>query len=92
MDRQNNRTPHAHLNPSFDLRAGLFPLGSALIAAEKLTPPRAPRAILDSDEILAVRLIEGIRHPQPVMFPSMRVESPQPFPREAILEMAGRHA
>jgi hypothetical protein len=89
MDRQNKCTPHAHLNPSFDLRAGLLPLGSALIAAEKLTPSRAARAILDPDEVLALRLIEGIRHPQPVLFPSMRVESPQPFYREVLHEMAG---
>lgn len=92
MDRQTKRAPHAHLNPSFDLRAGLLPLGSALIAAEKSTPSRAPGELLDPDEVLAVRLIENIKHPQPVLFPCMQVEPPQPFRRAAILETAGRDA
>jgi len=90
MDRQIRRTLHPPVNPSFDLRASLLPLESALIAAEKMTPSRAPRPLPDSDEVLAVQLIENIKRPGPDLFPAMRIESPRPFHREAILEMAGR--
>lgn len=90
MDRQTRRAPHVHPGSSFNLKAGLLPLGSALIAAEKLTPARVPRPPLDPDEVLAARLIENIKHPQPVLFPAMQVEPRQPFNRDVILEMAGR--
>lgn len=90
MDRQTRRTPHG-ISPdrSVSLRARLLPLESALIAAEKLTPSRAPRPLLDPDELLAARLIENMKHPQPAWFPAMRIESPRPLQREAVLEMAG---
>ena len=81
MDRQNKWTLPPHPN--------LILLESALIAAEKLAPSRAPRRPLDPDEALAARLIENIKHPQPVLFPAMRIESPMPLRREAILETAG---
>jgi hypothetical protein len=76
-------------HPAFSLRAGLIPLESALIAAEKSTPPRAPRRDRDPNEALAAQLIERIRHPRPVTSPAMRIESPQPYAREAFLQMAG---
>ncbi|HUG34938.1 MAG TPA: hypothetical protein VMJ90_09225 [Anaerolineales bacterium] len=82
MDRQTRRTPHSQA-------LNLLPLASALIAAEKSTPPRAPRPSLDPDEALAARLIENIKHPQAVLFPEMRIEPPRPFHRKLLHEMAG---
>ena len=71
------------------LRMSLIPLQAALTAAHELTPFRAPRPLLDQDEVLAARLIENIRHPEPVSCLEMQIEPPQPSQRGMILEMAG---
>jgi hypothetical protein len=85
MQRNRKRTPQAQA-------LGLIPLESALIAAEKLTPSRAPRLISDPDEELAAWLIDRIKRPQPASFAGMRIESPQPRVPASMLEMAGRDA
>ena len=82
MDRQTRRTPHTQT-------LNLLPLASTLIAAEESTPSRAPRPALDPDEVLALRLIENIKHPQPVRFPEMRIEPTRAIHREVLHEMAG---
>jgi hypothetical protein len=83
MDQHRKRTPHART-------LSLIPLESALIAAERLTPSRAPRPDMDPNEMLAAQLIERIKHPQPVSFPGLRIESPRPLVPTMILETAGR--
>lgn len=85
MDQIRKRTPRTQA-PSLIL------LESALIAAEKSTPPCAPRPVRDPNEALAAQLIERIRHPQPVSLPGFRVEPPQPLTRALNFEMAGSDA
>lgn len=69
----------------------LLPLQSALSAAERETPARPPCSPRDTDELLALRLIEKIRHPMPVSFKGVQIEPSQPL-RETILELASAHA
>ena len=67
----------------------LLPLRFALIAADRESPARAPRLPRDPNEQLALQLIERIKHPEPMAFTGLQVESPQPLYSESILEMAG---
>jgi hypothetical protein len=85
MDGHSKRTP---LTPVLSL----IPLESALMAAEKLTPSRAPRPNRDPNELLATQLIERIKRPQPAAFPALQIEPPQPPAPILIHEMAGRDA
>lgn len=70
----------------------LFPLRTALIAAESAVPARPPHSTRDPNELLALRLIEKIKHPEPMAFTGLQIESPQPLYSESILEMAVSNA
>lgn len=85
MEKQDKRTPQAQA-PSLIL------LESALIAAEKLTPSRAPRPCMDPNEALAAQLIERIKHPRPIGIPGWRIEPLMPVVPTLIRDMAGSDA
>jgi len=78
--------------PAFTLKAGLIPLESALITAEKTTPSRVPFSPPNPDEILVTRLIENIRQSRVPSFRGLRIESPRPSTPTLKDEMAGRDA
>ncbi len=61
----------------------LFPLQTALFAAQALTPARPSRLPLDPDETLALTLLMKIKDPKREPFAGLRIESPQPPCREA---------
>ena len=72
----------------------LFSLRMLLFTAELETPAQPPRLPRDPDELLAMRLIEQIKHPaKPELFMGAWIESPQPFRHEAVsVELASVHA
>ena len=64
-----------------------------LIAAESATPARPTRLpARDANELLALQLIQKIKHPAPIMFAELQVESPQPVAHDVFLEMVNSHA
>ena len=70
----------------------LLRLRRVLLAAGRGAPSRAPS--WNADEQLAVELIEKMKSMPALASPlaGLAVESPQPFSRVAIPEMAGSHA
>ena len=70
----------------------LFPLRKVLLAAGRGVPSRVPA--WNADEQLAVELIEKMKSLPALASPlaGLAVESPQPFSRVAIPELAGSHA
>ena len=71
----------------------LFPLRLTLLIAELETPAQPPRLPYDRDELLALKLIEKIRYPEPDSFMGLRIESPQPFQHDALpVGLASVHA
>ncbi|MEB2332950.1 MAG: hypothetical protein OZ914_01395 [Anaerolineaceae bacterium] len=60
----------------------LFPLQTALFAAQALTPARPSRLLLDPDETLALALLMKIKDQKREPFVGLRIESPQPPCRE----------
>lgn len=69
----------------------LFPLRMVLFTAELETPTQPPHTPRDPDELLAVKLIERIRHPQQVSLAGLEIEPPQPIRSEAVFEPVNVH-
>jgi hypothetical protein len=69
----------------------LLPLRMTLIAAESATPARPALPSRDTNELLALQLIEKIKHPEPMTFSGLQIESPQPLHSERFVEMAESH-
>ena len=70
----------------------LLPLQEVLSAAEIITPSRPVKPSRDADEMLAMKLIERIKHPQAVSFLGVQIEPPQPLTSHPVFEMEGTHA
>jgi len=70
----------------------LFPLRMVLFAAELETPTQPPRTTRGPDELLAMKLIERIKHLQSVSFAGVQIEPAQPIRSESNCELVSVHA
>jgi len=68
----------------------LIPLKAALIAAEKLTPPRPPRLDPDLNRMPVKRLISRFRESRLMPLTGLQIEPPQPMIPAVRHKMAGR--
>jgi hypothetical protein len=68
----------------------LIPLKAALIAAEKLTPPRPPRPDPDLNRMPVKRLISRFRESRLMPLTGLQIEPPQPMIPAVRHKMAGR--
>lgn len=75
-----------------EVHPSLFPLRMVLFTAELETPTQPPHMPCDPDELLAMKLIERIRHPQQGSPARLPIEPRQPLHSESILELANVHA
>lgn len=69
----------------------LFPLRMVLFTAELETPTQPSRTSHDTDELLAIKLIERIKHPRSLTFKGKTIEPVKPIRTDSNVEMVGAH-
>lgn len=62
-----------------------------LFTAELETPTQPPHTPRDADELMALKLIERIKRPQPVFYTGVPIEPAQPIRSESKFEMVNAH-